>query len=109
MARVAPEVLPETEVEVVVAPPKPKTHSELVADKVSRGEITGLQTGTEAMKACGAQSEFIAHNIIQAQSLKSPLILRAGDPPQYNKSRSPKRGVNLTKTSKQGFFKGALS
>ncbi len=41
MARVAPEVLPETEVEVVVAPPKPKTHSELVADKVSRGEIPG--------------------------------------------------------------------
>ena len=69
----------------------------------------GVFIGTQAMIAAGAQSEFVTANILQAQALNCSIILRAGDPPQYNKERSPKSGVNLSKTSKQGFFKGSLS
>lgn len=72
-------------------------------------KVVGVLSGRDAMAKAGIQSEFAAGNIMQASALKSSVILRAGDPPQYNKSRSPKSGVNLTKTSKQGFFKGALS
>jgi hypothetical protein len=72
-------------------------------------KVVGVLSGRDAMAKAGIQSEFAAANIMQASALKSSIILRAGDPPQYNKSRSPKSGVNLTKTSKQGFFKGALS
>lgn len=69
----------------------------------------GIFIGANAMMAAGAQSEFVSANIMQAQALNSSIILRAGDPPQYNKDRSPKSGVNLSKTSKQGFFKGSLA
>lgn len=69
----------------------------------------GILVGVHAMRMAGAQSEFVAANIMQAHALKSAVILRASEPPQYNKHRSPKSGVNLTKTSKQGFFKGALA
>lgn len=69
----------------------------------------GILIGTPAMIAAGAQSEFIAANILQAHSLNCAVILRAGAPPQYNKHRSPKSGLNLSKTSNQGFFKGSLS
>lgn len=72
-------------------------------------KVKGVLYGSRAMQASGAQSEFIAANMAQASAIKSAVILRAGDPPQYNKDRSPKSGVNLSKTSKQGFFKGALS
>ncbi len=68
-----------------------------------------LKFGQEAMQVVGAQPEFIAANQLQAQALNCAVILRAGDPPQYNKRRSPKSGVNLSKSSKQGFFKGALA
>lgn len=73
-----------------------------------RGE-NGILVGNTAMMAAGVQSEFLAVNIAQAHALQSAIILRSGEPPQYNKQRSPKSGINLTKTSKQGFFKGALS
>lgn len=69
----------------------------------------GILIGAQAMIAAGAQSEFVTANIMQAHALNSSIILRAGDPPQYNKHRSPKSGVNLSKTSKQGFFKGSLA
>ncbi|KTC92102.1 Uncharacterised protein [Legionella cincinnatiensis] len=69
----------------------------------------GILIGAQAMIAAGAQSEFVTANIMQAHALNSSIILRAGDPPQYNKNRSPKSGVNLSKTSKQGFFKGSLA
>lgn len=72
-------------------------------------KVKGVRYGSRAMEASGAQPEFIAANMAQASATKSAVILRAGDPPQYNKDRSPKSGVNLSKTSKQGFFKGALS
>lgn len=68
-----------------------------------------LKFGQDAMRATGAQSEFVAANQLQAQALNCAVILRAGDPPQYNKRRSPKSGVNLSKSSKQGFYKGALA
>lgn len=69
----------------------------------------GVLIGAQAMIAVGAQSEFVTANIMQAHALNCSIILRAGDPPQYNKNRGPKSGVNLSKTSKQGFFKGALA
>lgn len=111
MARREAEVLERREAAAaVVAPPvRPPSHTQLVREREARGEIAPLLHGEAAMKACGAQPTFIDQNILQAQALRSPIILRAGDPPQYNKHRSPKSGVNLSKTSKQGFFKGALA
>jgi hypothetical protein len=70
--------------------------------------VFGIKYSTAAMIAAGAQPEFIAYNISQTSALKCVVILRAGDPPQYNKPRSPKSGLNLSKTSRQGFFKGAI-
>lgn len=70
--------------------------------------VIGVLVGQAAMRAAGAQAEFVAHNIAQASALNCSIILRAGEPPQYNKHRSPKSGLNLSKTSTQGFFKGAL-
>lgn len=72
-------------------------------------KVDNVHYGKKAMMLAGAQSEFIAANILQAQGLGVAVILRAGDPPQYNKHRSPKSGVNLTKTSNHGFFKGTLA
>ncbi|MFY7698112.1 MAG: hypothetical protein ACOVQX_04770 [Legionella sp.] len=69
----------------------------------------GILIGQQAIVAAGAQSEFVAANMIQAKALGCCVILRAGEPPQYNKERSPKSGINLSKTSKQGFFKGAIA
>ena len=86
--------------------PKP-TFSEQLS-LASQG-LPGVVTGLSAMKAAGAQPEFVAHNMMQAAALNVCLILRAGAPPQYNKSRSPKSGENLSKTSTQGFLKGSLS
>ena len=71
-------------------------------------KVKGVLSGTEAMKKSGAQKEFIVANMLQAAAMKCAVILRAGDPPQYDKDRSPKSGLNMSKTSKQGFFKGAL-
>lgn len=86
-------------------PVSPLTFSMQVLDNP---KVSGVTVGSSAMRAAGAQPEFIAHNIAQANGLGSSLILRAGAPPQYNKHRGPKSGVNLTKTSTQGFFKGTL-
>ncbi|MFJ1269324.1 hypothetical protein ACD661_12220 [Legionella lytica] len=71
--------------------------------------VKGVIYGSKAMVASGAQQEFIAANMTQTSALKCAVILRAGDPPQYNKNRSAKSGVNLSKTSQQGFFKGAIA
>lgn len=77
-----------------------------VANKI--GE-RGIRVGQQAMIAAGAQSEFVAANMIQCHALQCSIVLRAGSPPQYNKHRSPKSGINKTKTSNQGFFKGSLA
>ncbi|MDI1351689.1 MAG: hypothetical protein PSV35_02805 [bacterium] len=69
----------------------------------------GILIGSNAVAAAGAQSEFIAANMIQAHALKCCLILRAGDLSQANKTRCAKSGMNLTKTSNQGLFKGAIA
>ena len=72
-------------------------------------KATDVLSGQRAMAAAGAQQEFIAANLLQASALNCALILRAGAPPQYNKRRGSKSGVNLSKTSNQSLFKGALT
>ena len=72
-------------------------------------EIDGVKLGTDAMIASGMQPEFAAHLQLQNQALGISIILRAGSPPVYNQKRGPKTGLNLTKTSNQGFFKGSLA
>lgn len=67
----------------------------------------GILVGINAMMKAGVQPEFVASNFIQLER-DNLVILRANDPPQYNKRRSSKSGDNLSKTSKQGFFKGAV-
>lgn len=71
--------------------------------------VRGIKLGMEAIKAAGAQSEFIAANMIQADAMGCVIVLRAGILPQYNKRRSPKSGINRSKTSNHGFFKGVLT
>lgn len=68
-----------------------------------------LLTGTAALKACGMQPEFAAHLMLMQQSSGTSIILRAGSPPVYDRPRAPKSGLNLSKTSNQGFFKGAIA
>ena len=92
-----------------VASPKNDSSLSFTMQVADNFRVKGVFYGIRAMTKAGIQPEFAAHNIIQAAALKSAVILRAGDPPQYNKDRSPKSGVNLSKTSKQGFFKGTLS
>jgi hypothetical protein len=41
--------------------------------------------------------------------MNTSIILRAGAPPVYNQKRGPKTGLNYTKTSNQGLFKGSLA
>jgi hypothetical protein len=67
-----------------------------------------ISSGQTAKEKSGAQPEFIAANQLQANSLNNLLILRAGNPPQYNHQRSSKSGYNLSKTSNQGVFQGYL-
>tara|TARA_R110002110_G_scaffold415856_3_gene658425 strand:- start:4333 stop:5085 length:753 start_codon:yes stop_codon:yes gene_type:complete len=68
-----------------------------------------LLTSTDALKACGMQEEFAANLVLMQQASKTSLILRAGSPPVYDRPRSPKTGLNLSKTSNQGFFKGQIA
>ena len=70
--------------------------------------VNGICSGLEAMKKAGAQTEFVVANMVQASAMGCAVILRAGEPPQYDKRRSPKSGLNLSKTSTQSFFKGAI-
>lgn len=72
-------------------------------------EVQGIKTGPMAMQAAGIQTEFATVNVLAAQSFNSMVVLRSGSPPVYNKQRSPKSGLNTSKTSNQGFFKGALA
>jgi hypothetical protein len=71
--------------------------------------VEGLKSSTEAMIACGMQPELAAHLMLQCQSMKTSIILRAGAPPVYNQKRGPKTGLNYTKTSNQGLFKGSIA
>ena len=72
-------------------------------------DIVGLETGTSALKACGMQQELAAHLAMQCSAMGVIIILRAGSPPVYNYKRGPKSGVNLSKTSNQGLFKGSIA
>lgn len=65
--------------------------------------------GLEALQAAGIQLEFAAANLVQTRGMNTVLILRAGSPPVYNEERSAKSGLNLTKTSNHGLFKGSLA
>ena len=70
--------------------------------------INGLKTSKEAIMASGMQLELAAHLMLQCSSLQKSIILRAGIPPVYNQKRGPKSGLNLSKTSLQGLFKGSI-
>lgn len=73
-------------------------------------EVYKVKTGIAALKAAGMQEAFVGQLIDQLQSTGGFMVLRAGGlPPAYNRKVSPKSGLNLTKTSNQGFFKGALA
>lgn len=72
-------------------------------------DIPGLKSGRAAMEAAGMQLELAAHLMAQSSSMGSTMVLRAGSPPVYNQKRGPKTGLNLTKTSTQGLFKGSLA
>ena len=93
----------------------PKTSAETTRpqtqfmEEIAVRPIDGVKTGTQAMQAAGSQPEFISANMLQAEALNSAIILRAGNPPVYNRPRGPKSGLNLSKTSNQGFFKGAIA
>jgi len=67
-----------------------------------------LSTGTNALIACGMQQEFASTLMLMQRYTNTTLILRAGAPPMYDRPRSPKTGLNLSKTSTQGFFKGQI-
>ncbi len=69
----------------------------------------GLKTGPQALRECGMQPEFAASLQLMQNATGTSLILRAGSPPVYDRPRSPKTGLNLSKTSNQGFFKGSLA
>jgi len=71
--------------------------------------VSGLKSSTAAMEACGMQPELAAHLMLQCHSLGTCIILRAGSPPVYNQKRGPKTGLNLSKTSNQGLFKGSIA
>lgn len=77
--------------------------------QVHRKAIPGIKTGLVAMQAAGIQPEFVNANLQQLSSLNCTLILRSSYVPVHNKPRSPKSGLNLSKTSNQGFFKGSLA
>lgn len=68
-----------------------------------------LKTGALALRECGMQPEFAASLLLMQNATGTSLILRAGSPPVYDRPRSPKTGLNLSKTSNQGFFKGSLA
>lgn len=68
-----------------------------------------LKTGAKALMACGMQHEFAANLTLMQQASHTTLILRAGAPPVYDRPRQPKTGLNLSKTSTQGFFKGQIA
>jgi hypothetical protein len=72
-------------------------------------EIPRLKSGRDAMTASGMQPELAAHLMLQCASMGASIVLRAGSPPVYNQKRGPKTGLNLTKTSTQGLFKGSLA
>ena len=71
--------------------------------------VHGVKSGSSAMRACGMQPVLAAHLMLQCRSMDVNLILRAGAPPVYNQRRGPKTGINLSKTSTQGLFKGSLA
>lgn len=71
---------------------------------------SGIRTGIEAMRTSGIQLEFAAHLMLLANNTGSTLILRSGEPPNYNRPISPKPGYIRSKSSKdQGFFNGYLA
>ncbi len=71
--------------------------------------VPDIKSQKEAMQACGMQPEFAAQLMLMSSAFKSSVILRAGSPPIYNRKRGPKTGLNLTKTSNHGPFKGCLA
>ncbi|MFA5959246.1 MAG: hypothetical protein WC785_01860 [Tatlockia sp.] len=71
--------------------------------------VAGIKTQKDAMQACGMQPEFASHLLLQSYAFGVCIILRAGNPPVYNQQRSAKSGINLSKTSNQGFFKGSIA
>lgn len=89
----------------------------MVSERMRRGsaytqsiaDIPGLKSGNKALMASGMQLELAAHLMTQCLSTGSSIVLRAGSPPVYNQKRGPKTGLNLTKTSTQGLFKGSLA
>jgi hypothetical protein len=93
--------------EPISSPVKEREFSKSYIEKAS--EIDGVKTSTDAMKACGMQPELASHLALQNKSLGISIILRAGSPPVYNQKRGPKTGINKSKTSTQGLFKGSLA
>jgi hypothetical protein len=98
-----------TKQKILIGQKREKPKLPFVVQVAENPKVQGVTYGSEAMKKSGVQQEFIAVNMLQTAAMRSALILRAGDPPQYDKRRGPKSGVNLSKTSKQGFFVGALA
>ncbi|KTC68382.1 hypothetical protein Lbir_2984 [Legionella birminghamensis] len=90
---------------------KQKTDNVIQEPFLSRvaNNVKGVKIGPTAIQAAGIQTEFATVNVLAARSFSSTVVLRSGTPPVYNKPRSPKSGLNLSKTSNQGFFKGALA
>lgn len=67
-----------------------------------------IKTGNAALMACGMQPEFASHVMLMQQGFQTSIVFRAGNPPIYDRPRAPKSGLNLSKTSNQGFFKGTI-
>ena len=68
-----------------------------------------IKTGISAMQAAGVQPEFVSANLLTLSSLGGTVILRAGNIPNYNELKSPKSGLNLSKTSNHGLFKSSIA
>lgn len=73
-------------------------------------EKQGIKTGLAAMQTSGIQVEFAAQLMLMASGTGSPIILRAGKPPNYDRPSAAKPGNIRSKSSKeQGFFNGYLA
>jgi len=88
------------------AVPTPKHNYE------DRGEVIeklGLKSGLSALMASGMQPEFAKTQMFLQHLLRTNMVFRAGSFSVFGRHRVPKPGTILSKTSNQGFFKGAIA
>lgn len=77
--------------------------------QVADHDIAGVRIGSDAMKAAGVQPQFVAVNHLILRGMRLTLTLRVGKPPVFNRPRSPKTGLNYTKTNNRGIMQGTIT